>query len=78
MQIATYKMGNPEVIGAKEEGVNYVDRHVIRVVAFDAAGKIVIIHAKRDNYYKLPGGGIDPVRSTTLRPSVRCKRKPEP
>lgn len=50
----------PKTIGTKEVGVDYSDRRAVRVVAFNAAGHIAIIHAKRDSYYKLPGGGIDP------------------
>ncbi|KAI5864690.1 NUDIX hydrolase domain-like protein [Durotheca rogersii] len=49
-----------KTIGAKEVGVQYVERQAVRVVAFNTSGHIAIIHAKRDNYYKLPGGGIDP------------------
>lgn len=30
------------------------------MIAFNAVGQIAVIHAKRDSYYKLPGGGIDP------------------
>ena len=26
----------------------------------NSAGEVALIYAKRDNYYKLPGGGIDP------------------
>jgi 8-oxo-dGTP diphosphatase len=58
--MATYTTVSPKVIGTKKDGVSYVERQVIRVVTFNAAGKIPIIHAKRDNYYKLPGGGIEP------------------
>ena len=29
-------------------------------MAFNSAGEVALIYAKRDNYYKLPGGGIDP------------------
>ncbi|KAK0733013.1 NUDIX hydrolase domain-like protein [Lasiosphaeria miniovina] len=49
-----------QVIGLKQPQVKYVDRFVVRVVAFNSAGEVAIIHAKRDNYYKFPGGGIDP------------------
>ncbi|KAM7213375.1 NUDIX hydrolase domain-like protein [Rhypophila decipiens] len=51
---------SPKAIGAKKEHVNYGNRHAIRVVAFNPSGQIAIVHAKRDSYYKLPGGGIDP------------------
>ncbi|KFY43407.1 hypothetical protein V494_02006 [Pseudogymnoascus sp. VKM F-4513 (FW-928)] len=50
----------PKVIGTKRPGVAYKDRSSARVVAFNAAEKIAILFAKRETYYKLPGGGIDP------------------
>jgi 8-oxo-dGTP pyrophosphatase MutT (NUDIX family) len=58
--MAPSKIPPPKVIGTEQAGVSYTDRHAVRVVAFDREGKVAIIHAKRDNYYKLPGGGIDP------------------
>ncbi|KAK4236528.1 NUDIX hydrolase domain-like protein [Achaetomium macrosporum] len=50
----------PKVIGTKKPGVLYTDRHSVRVVAFSAKAEVAIIYAKRENYYKLPGGGIEP------------------
>jgi 8-oxo-dGTP diphosphatase len=49
-----------KIIGTKEAGVQYVERQAVRVIAFNTSGHIAVIHAQRDNYYKLPGGGIDP------------------
>ncbi|KAJ4287037.1 hypothetical protein N0V88_007801 [Collariella sp. IMI 366227] len=41
--------------------MSYTDRQAVRVVAFNAKGEVAIIYAKRENYYKLRGGGgIDP------------------
>lgn len=62
---APYKMAapafpTPKVIGTKRPEVSYEERSAARVVAFNAAGKVAIVYAKRDGYYKLPGGGIDP------------------
>ncbi|KAH6854283.1 NUDIX hydrolase domain-like protein [Chaetomium sp. MPI-CAGE-AT-0009] len=50
----------PKVIGIEKPGVSYTDRHSARVVAFNDKGEVAIIFAKRENYYKLPGGGIEP------------------
>jgi 8-oxo-dGTP pyrophosphatase MutT (NUDIX family) len=50
----------PKLIGTKLSGFSYTDRSAVRVVAFNAAGEVAIVYATRDNYYKLPGGGIDP------------------
>lgn len=58
--MAASKFPPPKVIGTELAGVSYTDRHAVRVVAFNAKGEVAVIHAKRDNYYKLPGGGIDP------------------
>ncbi len=49
-----------KTIGVRQAGVDYVERQAVRVITFNKSGQIAIIHAKRDNYYKLPGGGIDP------------------
>ncbi|KAF2737875.1 hypothetical protein EJ04DRAFT_520908 [Polyplosphaeria fusca] len=50
----------PKTVGSAKPNISYTRCHAIRVVAFNAAGDIALIFAKRDNYYKLPGGGIDP------------------
>ncbi|OBT74541.1 hypothetical protein VF21_07536 [Pseudogymnoascus sp. 05NY08] len=50
----------PKVIGTKRSEVSYKERSAARVIAFNAAGKVAIVYAKRERYYKLPGGGIDP------------------
>ena len=50
----------PKVIGARQAGTSYTDRFAVRVVVQNAAGEVAIVHAKRDNYYKLPGGGVEP------------------
>lgn len=40
-------------------GVNYKIRKAMRAVIFDDEKKIALMRVKSDNYYKLPGGGID-------------------
>jgi 8-oxo-dGTP diphosphatase len=49
-----------KTIGAKEVGVIYISRQAISVITFNTTDQISLIHAKSDNYFKLPGGGIDP------------------
>ncbi len=44
--------------GAGEQ-VAYVDRHAARAVLFDADGRVALMHGTVQDYYKLPGGGID-------------------
>lgn len=58
--MAASSFPTPKVIGTKQSNVSYVDRSAVRVIAFNARGQIAIVYAKRNNYYKLPGGGIDP------------------
>jgi len=41
------------------ERSSYFVRHAARAVIADDNGKIALIYAKRRNYYKLPGGGIE-------------------
>lgn len=49
-----------KIIGTKNTEVAYTDRSAVRIVTFNAAGEVAIIYAAKDNYYKLPGGGIYP------------------
>lgn len=37
----------------------YTTRQAARAVLIDPAGKVALLHVTNDNYYKLPGGGID-------------------
>ena len=48
-----------KVIGAKAENVHYTDRQAVRIVITREKAEIILLHAKKDNYYKLPGGGIE-------------------
>ncbi|KAH6612272.1 hypothetical protein B0J18DRAFT_77780 [Chaetomium sp. MPI-SDFR-AT-0129] len=47
-------------IGSPSPSISYTPRCAVRIVAFNAQGDIAILHAARENYYKLPGGGIQP------------------
>ncbi|KAK4120299.1 hypothetical protein N657DRAFT_658610 [Parathielavia appendiculata] len=49
-----------KVIGAESLAVSYIDCQAVHVVAFNAKGEVAILYAKRESYYKLPGGGIEP------------------
>lgn len=51
----------PMTIGKQEAGVNYTKRTAVRAVLQNLeTEKIAIIHIEKGNYYKLPGGGVDP------------------
>lgn len=52
------KIINPEGV-TEEEAKGYKHRRASRAVVFDEQGLVGILHASRDNYYKLPGGGIE-------------------
>ncbi len=49
---------NPE--SATEDEVKTWDvREAARGIVIDDEGKIAMLHVSKNNYYKLPGGGID-------------------
>ncbi|KAE9370187.1 hypothetical protein N431DRAFT_484473 [Stipitochalara longipes BDJ] len=47
-----------KVIGVKEDR-QYTKRQSVRTIAMNTAGEIAILYAKKEDYYKLPGGGIE-------------------
>ncbi|KAI1168178.1 NUDIX hydrolase domain-like protein [Nemania serpens] len=53
------KTPNAKVIGTRQSDVSYTDRYAVRVVTVDATGHVALIYAKKGNYHKLPGGGIE-------------------
>ncbi|KAF2669862.1 hypothetical protein BT63DRAFT_423842 [Microthyrium microscopicum] len=48
-----------KIIGSKQENTNYTERAAVRVITQNSAKQIIIIHAAKENYYKLPGGGVE-------------------
>ncbi|KAI1183708.1 NUDIX hydrolase domain-like protein [Nemania serpens] len=48
-----------KVIGTRQPDVSYMNRYAVRVVALNATGHVALIHAKKGDYFKLPGGGIE-------------------
>jgi 8-oxo-dGTP diphosphatase len=51
------KLPMPKVIGTKKN-ISYIERQAVRLVISNSKNQI-IIHARKENYYKLPGGGIE-------------------
>lgn len=49
----------PKTITAAKPGVSYSERLAVRVVAFNGKSEVAILYAAREDYYKLPGGGIE-------------------
>ena len=49
---------NPENV-SEEMQAAYSLREAVRAVVLDQDGNVALLHARKTNYYKLPGGGID-------------------
>ncbi len=47
-----------KVIGVKEDR-QYTERESVRTIIMNVAGEIAILYANKEDYYKLPGGGIE-------------------
>ena len=52
------KIINPENV-SEEEVRGYRTREAGRAVVFDEEGNVALLHVSKENYYKLPGGGIE-------------------
>lgn len=51
--------GTPSKTIGTKQNIKYEERLAVRVIAKNDRDQILIIHAKKDSYYKLPGGGIE-------------------
>lgn len=49
---------NPEGV-SEEEAATYQVREATRAIVTEADGKIALMHASLNHYYKLPGGGVE-------------------
>lgn len=49
---------NPEN-ASEEEIANFKTREAVRAIVYDKDGKIAVLHVTKQNYYKLPGGGVE-------------------
>jgi len=52
------KLINPEN-SSEEEVKNYLVREAVRTVVIDEDGMVALLHVSKENYYKLPGGGVE-------------------
>ena len=43
----------------QEEYEDFRNREAVRAIVVDENRKVALVHVGRDNYYKIPGGGID-------------------
>lgn len=47
-------------VGVEEQkGVKYISRKATRAVVFNEEGKIALLFVSKNNFHKIPGGGID-------------------
>lgn len=44
---------------SEEEILNYEHRKAVRIIAFDNERRVAFIHAVKNGYYELPGGGVE-------------------
>jgi 8-oxo-dGTP diphosphatase len=58
-------------LGSLQKDVKYETRTAVRCLILKE-DKICIIHVKKGNYYKLPGGGVEP---EDLDHTVPCQRE---
>lgn len=49
---------NPENV-SEEEVKSYSVREAARAIVVDEEGKIALLYVSKENYYKLPGGGLE-------------------
>ncbi|MCX6753514.1 MAG: NUDIX domain-containing protein [Candidatus Nomurabacteria bacterium] len=62
---------NPENV-SEEEVANYKVREASRAVVSDSEGKIALLHVNKENYYKLPGGGLEDGEDKMLALNREC------
>ena len=53
----------------------YKLRQAARIVVFDTENKVGLLHVTKDNYFKLPGGGIDPGKDVQAALSRECQEE---
>lgn len=65
---------NPENV-AEEEAKEYRLREAVRAVVLDEEGNVALLHVTKENYYKLPGGGIEEAEDKMLALTRECKEE---
>lgn len=65
---------NPENASA-EDVKNYLVREAARAVVLDVDGKVALLHVAKENYYKLPGGGLEDVEDMMSALVRECREE---
>lgn len=68
------KILNPENV-SELEATHYPVRKAARAVVVDAEGNIALLHVTNENYYKLPGGGIEESEDRHLALRRECQEE---
>lgn len=70
----TIKLINPDNV-SDEEVKSYDAREAGRAVVIDEEGMIGLLHVTKDNYYKLPGGGIEGSEDRIVALQRECREE---
>jgi 8-oxo-dGTP diphosphatase len=65
---------NPEHV-SEEEVATFPVREAARAVVADAQGNIALLHVPKNQYYKLPGGGIEHLEDQKTALFRECKEE---
>jgi 8-oxo-dGTP pyrophosphatase MutT (NUDIX family) len=68
------KLINPEN-ASKEELKNYRTRQAVRAVVLDGENRIALLFVAKENYYKIPGGGIEEGEDKMVALQRECKEE---
>lgn len=68
------KLINPENV-TEEEVKDYKVREAARAIVVDGEGKVAMLHVSKENYYKLPGGGVEKGEDILLALDRECKEE---
>lgn len=65
---------NPENV-TEDEIKDYRIREAARAIVIDREGKIALLHVSKNNYYKLPGGGLEGDEDVIFALERECKEE---
>lgn len=67
-------MINPQNV-SPEEAATYKVRIAVRAIVVDSENNIALLQVTRDNYYKLPGGGVEMGEDMYMALARECKEE---